>query len=263
MTSLDKIYLPKLRGSENYIIWSIRVKAALIKEDLYMPIEASSTGVKNNKAISLLKLYCDDGPLLYLKDIESAQEAWLRLEALYNPKGFTTEYLTLKDFFNTILNDFHSMEEYLNKVKSLVDDLKGKGIELPNQVIIAWVLNSLNDDYDGFIQNITQSLRNDPKSYTVETLFSSLIDEARGREAYMDKGSHYTNIMMLKHNKHYKSYKNRPFKVQKPFVPRAPDSAAPSIGFGVRPVWVWSVLIRFGVYAFPEMAEASPAPVLV
>ena len=75
MTSLDKIYLPKLRGSENYIIWSIRVKAALIKEDLYTPIEAPSTSVKNNKAISVLKLYYNDGPLLYLKDIESTQEA--------------------------------------------------------------------------------------------------------------------------------------------------------------------------------------------
>jgi hypothetical protein len=155
MTSLDKIYLPKLKGSENYIIWSIRVKAALIKEDLYTPIESPSIGVKNNKAISVLKLYCDNGPLLYLKDIESAYKAWLRLEALYNPKGFTTKYLTLKDFFNITLSDFNSMEEYLNRVKTLVDDLKGKGIELPNQVVIAWVLNSLNEDYDRFIQNIT------------------------------------------------------------------------------------------------------------
>jgi len=29
------------------------------------------------------------------------------------------------------------MEEYLNKVKQLTDQLKAKGIELPNQVIIA------------------------------------------------------------------------------------------------------------------------------
>ena len=49
-------------------------------------------------------------------------------------------------------------------------------------------------------------------AYTIESLFSSLIDEARGREAYTYKGSYYTNIMMLKYNKHYKLYKNRPFK---------------------------------------------------
>ena len=154
MASLDKIYLPQLRGLENYVIQSIRVKTVLIKEDLYAPIETLSIGPKNNKAISILKLYCDNRLLLYLKDIESAYEAWLYLEALYNPKGFTTKYLTLKDFFNTILNEFHLMEEYLNRVKTLVDDLKGKGIKLPNQVIIAQVLNSLNDNYNRFIQNI-------------------------------------------------------------------------------------------------------------
>lgn len=180
--NIDKIGLPKLRGSENYTIWSIRVRAALIKEDLSGPIDESSTGTKNNKALSLLQLLCEDGPLLYIKDIYSAKEAWARLEDLYNPKGFTTEFLTLKEFFNNTLNQFNSMEEYLNKVKALVDDLKGKEILLPNQVIIAWVLNSLNDDYEGFISNITQSLRKDPKAYTIESLFASLIDEARGRE---------------------------------------------------------------------------------
>ena len=47
------------------------------------------------------------------------------------------------------------MEEYLNKVKYLVNDLNTKQIELPKQVIIAWVLNSLDDKYTGFISNIT------------------------------------------------------------------------------------------------------------
>jgi hypothetical protein len=75
MASLEKIYLPKLKGSENYIIWSIKIKAALIKDDLYTPIENPSIGVKNNKAISILKLYYNNRPLLYLKDIESAYKA--------------------------------------------------------------------------------------------------------------------------------------------------------------------------------------------
>jgi hypothetical protein len=178
MASMDKISLPKLRGSDNYITWSIRTKATLIKEDLSSTIEEDIPGKKNDKALAIIKLLCEDGPLLHIKDIARAKEAWIRLQDLYNPKGFTTEYLTLKDFFNTTLDDFQSMEEYLNKVKALVDDLKGKDIILPNQVIIAWVLNSLGNEYEGFISNITQALTNDPKAYTIESLFSSLADEA-------------------------------------------------------------------------------------
>ena len=47
------------------------------------------------------------------------------------------------------------MEEYLNKVKQLSDQLKAKNLELPKQVIIAWVLNNLTNNYDGLVFNIT------------------------------------------------------------------------------------------------------------
>ena len=182
MASLEKIGLPKLRGSDNYVTWSIRLKAALVKEDLFSSIEDDSDESKNNKGLAIIKLLCEDGPLLYIKDISMAKEAWEKLENIYNPKGFTTEFLTLKEFFNTSLEDFDSMEEYLFKVKALVDDLKSKNIILPKQVVMAWVLNSLSAEYEGFISNITQALRHDPNSYSTENLFSSLIDEARGKE---------------------------------------------------------------------------------
>jgi hypothetical protein len=98
------------------------------------------------------------------------------------------------------------MEEYLNRVKTLADNLRGKNIELPRQVIIAWILNRLPPDYESFIQNITQGLRNDSKAYSVGTLFSSLIDKARGREGTI--GGQYTDLMVLRHKK---AYKNRPY----------------------------------------------------
>ena len=182
MTSLEKIGLTKLKGSDNYIPWSIRTKAALVKEDLLTSIETESNQVKSQKGLALINLLCDDGPLLYIKDESSAKRAWEKLEEIYNPKGFTTEFLTLKEFFNTSLDDFDSMEEYLYRVKTLADDLRGKNIILPNQVVTAWILNHLSSDYEGFVSNIIQALRKDPKAYTLESLISSLIDEARGRE---------------------------------------------------------------------------------
>ena len=81
------------------------------------------------------------------------------------------------------------MEEYLNKVKQLSDQLKAKKLELPKQVIIAWVLNSLTDDYEGFVSNITQSLRNNSEAFTLETLFSNLLDESKRQENKDSKSS--------------------------------------------------------------------------
>jgi hypothetical protein len=37
------------------------------------------------------------------------------------------------------------MKKYSDKVKASIYDLASKGIILPDQVIIAWVLNSLSD----------------------------------------------------------------------------------------------------------------------
>jgi len=50
----DKIIIPKLRGSNNYLTWSIRARATLIKEDLANPIDKASIGVKNLKALALI-----------------------------------------------------------------------------------------------------------------------------------------------------------------------------------------------------------------
>ena len=71
------------------------------------------------------------------------------------------------------------MEEYINKVKELSDQLKAKNLELPKQVIIAWVLNNLTDNYNSLVANITQSLRTNIDSFTLESLFSNLLDESK------------------------------------------------------------------------------------
>jgi hypothetical protein len=81
--------------------------------------------------VANIRLYYAKGPLLYIKDEDIAYKAWNTLEKLYNPRGFTTEFLTLKELFNTSSSDFSTIEDYLNKVKFLVEDLSLKGISLP------------------------------------------------------------------------------------------------------------------------------------
>lgn len=101
---------------------------------------------------------------------------WRKLQDIYNPKGFTTEFLTFRKIFDTSLEHFDSVEEYLHKVTVLVDDLEGKEITLSPQLVMSWVLYHLGEEYDGFVTNIIQSPRNNPNAYNVETLFSTLLD---------------------------------------------------------------------------------------
>jgi len=47
---------------------------------------------------------------------------------------------------------------------------------------MAYILHFISNEYTGFISNIVQNLRNNPKAYTVESLFSNLTDKAREKE---------------------------------------------------------------------------------
>jgi gag-polypeptide of LTR copia-type len=138
MSSTGKIQIDQLIGSENYIDWALRIRAVLIKDDLLEPIieEKSQNNTKNTKALAIIQLFCAKGPLLYIKACTTAYKAWHTLEEIYNPKGFTTEFLTLKEFFDCKLDNFQTMEEYLHQIKTLLDDLSSKNIDVASQIKI-------------------------------------------------------------------------------------------------------------------------------
>jgi len=211
--ALDKISIPKLKGSENYPIWVIRMSAILVKEGQNSIITTDDVSDDiNARALSNIQLCIDDGPLLQIQNITRAYQAWLSLKNLYSPKGFSSEFLICKEFFETDLHKYPSMEEYLNKIKQLSDQLKAKNLELPKQVIIAWVLNNLTNNYDGLVSNITQSLRTNIESYSIESLFSNLLDESKRQES-MEANNNSQALYIMSNKGKYKGKK--PYKVTK------------------------------------------------
>ena len=123
-TSSDKIIIPKLKGATNYEIWALRTKSYLIKEGLKDSLDNIPPIISqdiNDKALANIRLLIEDGPLLQIQYINTAKEAWDSLNNLYSSKGFTSEFLIYREFFNTTLDKYSSIEDYLNKVKQLSD----------------------------------------------------------------------------------------------------------------------------------------------
>jgi hypothetical protein len=181
----------RLSGQANYDIWCIRMKAALTEKKVAAPIKPNGvfTAEEDETALSMIFLALDDGPLLQVRQCTTAATAWTSLENLYSPKGFSSEFLICKELFETNLEGCNnSMEDFLNTIKRLTDELKAKKLQLPDQVVLAWVLNNLTADYDAFTAIITQSLRTDSSTIKLENLFASLIDESR-RQRSKDTGS--------------------------------------------------------------------------
>ena len=150
----------------------------------------------------------EDRPLHQIRNESRVKLAWDKLQNLYSPEGFASEFLLCKQFFDNTLAKHNSMEEYVNKVKILRDDLENKGLKLPAQLICAWVLNGLTSNYNGFVGMKTQGYREN-KEVNLDNLFNHLLDKAHRVEAMEP-----TETALFSREK---KYKNKPkHKGQKP-----------------------------------------------
>lgn len=150
----------KLKGSINYDIWSIRIQAILTKEAVIQSIDPFyNTPIEVNilaKALSLIRLTLDDGPLLQTRFINNPLELWTSLKDLYESKGFSSEFILSKDLINnTISNNKGNLEQYINSFTRINNSLISKAIKLPDKFLVALLLNNLNKDYDYIVANIT------------------------------------------------------------------------------------------------------------
>ena len=143
------------------------------------------------KATAYIRLALADGPLLQTRNIANPYYLWVALKNLYESKGFSSEFLICKELFNTRLQNTDNLEDYLAKIRRLIDDLKAKNIILPDRFIAAYILNNLTKDYENMVAIITQSIRS-TSTINLEDLSAQLIDESR-RLKYKNKGQNKTD----------------------------------------------------------------------
>lgn len=165
----------------NYKLKENEWKAA-IKE---WEIEKAPIDEKSIEIASALRLYLDDGPLLQTKSERLTIDLWNSLRAHYETRGFSSEFLIIKEFFATSLaNCNNQMESYLYKIKRLTDELYARNIPLPHKVIVGYVLSNLGPEWDSTVAIISQSYRNmSDYEMNMVDLFGQLVDEANRRKS--------------------------------------------------------------------------------
>ncbi|KAL6154143.1 hypothetical protein ACJBU6_07428 [Exserohilum turcicum] len=195
--------VPKLKGSSNYDIWALRIESVLVQQnckeilsidpaELVLekhPLDLPKLKEAESKALSILRLSLEDGPLLQTKDIKSPYILWNQLERLYSSKGFSSDFLLCKDLINTTLQQCqNNVEQYIQKVSRLVLNLEARNISLPPSFIAALILNNLNSDFDYLVTAITQDLRSN-KAVDLDLICSQILDESRRHKAIKNSSS--------------------------------------------------------------------------
>ena len=186
--------VPKLLGSSNWDLWSIRMEAILIEKgyydimttsistldpSVYTSEQIASIKEKSSKACAYIRLALGDGPLLQTRYITDPFELWATLKSLYEAKGFSSEFLICKELINTTLSSHKgNIELYLQNIRRLINSLESKNLKLPEKFIAALVLNNLSQDYEYTVAIITQTIRSND-SINLDQIFSQLIDESK------------------------------------------------------------------------------------
>ena len=100
MSSYERTSIAKLKGHANYLVWEVRAKALLTRDGLsdaiIKLIAITVLEATNGKALATILLSIEDGPLHQIRNKTRANLAWEKLQNLYSPKGFASEFLLCK-----------------------------------------------------------------------------------------------------------------------------------------------------------------------
>ena len=101
-TSMTNIDIEKL-DTDNYAIWSVKMKAFLIIKELWSAVTGEGTlrPGSDEKALAQLALHVKDHHLPSPAKASTAAEAWQKLESVYQAKS-TARQLLLKRELNSL-----------------------------------------------------------------------------------------------------------------------------------------------------------------
>src|ERR1700742_2039101 len=196
-----KTKIEPLKGARNWNIWCIRIKALLAKDDLSATIKLKKEFSKGTpkdeieeytaersseaiKASAIIRLNLGDSPLIQTATIaeDDAEALYRRLESLYSPKGFSTEFILAKELFETTLAGCgNNVENYFAKIRRYTDEIELRKKAIRKAIIAAFALNNLTDDYSAIIAAITTKYRDNDNDNDIDLddLFNAIIDESR------------------------------------------------------------------------------------
>jgi hypothetical protein len=207
----DTIFkIPKLKGSENFDIWSLRLESIIIREGTYdyiltdytsaivykEALESENTAKvteieqQASNVTAIIKLSLEDGPLLQTRFIKNPFTLYNTLKNLYCAQGFSSEFILSKELINTTINSFKgNLELYVNSFKRIINNLEAKGITLPSNFVAALLLNNLNKDYEYIVTIITQTIRVNNSAINLDSIISQLLDESRRLNSIKSKNN--------------------------------------------------------------------------
>ena len=186
----------KLKGSSNYYVWALKMRAILRAEGQWAVTEIQQTPtvfpvsiddeamteaqLKKRKTLAcrMILLSVSDDLIDLIAEHSDPALAWKTLKEQFN-SGDQSQILTLMGQLQSLkLNEGGNIEEYVRKARELKNRLSSMGERVSDRNVNQIVLNGLLRSYESTIQTLTHLDAN----MTFEKLNASLLSESHRRK---------------------------------------------------------------------------------
>lgn len=184
-TSIEKF------NGQNFHTWQMKVKYHLMREGLWdfikrasgdgagdssdiEPVITYTTSGKNDKAFAIIALALGDDYIHHISDLESASQAWIKLDILFGARTQSSKIALKISFFELTMKEGDSIAAHVNQLRSLMVQLSSVKSPVTEDDAIAVLLKSMPDTYD----TIVTTLKYQPNP-SLESIINALQEEER------------------------------------------------------------------------------------
>ncbi|UYV78459.1 hypothetical protein LAZ67_16001473 [Cordylochernes scorpioides] len=142
MAGVSLYQIEKL-NKQNFETWRLQMQMILIHSDLWNYVNEANVKLepgnqeftnwqnKDQKALATIVLSLNPSELIHVKNCKTAEEAWKKIEEVYQPKGPATRVSLTKRLIQMKMRPNDDLKDYLSKFTSLVDNLGEIGAQKP------------------------------------------------------------------------------------------------------------------------------------
>jgi hypothetical protein len=89
-----------------------------------------------------------------LRSAKTAKEAWDKLKAAYEGKGWGRRLRLQQNLFNCRLNQCKNMDYYINKIQNIAHQLEDIDVTIDDSWLVPIILGGLSDKYEPYRQSM-------------------------------------------------------------------------------------------------------------
>jgi hypothetical protein len=113
---------------------------------------------KDRQAKSIICVLIDPICFFKVRSAKTAKEAWDKLKAAYEDKGWGRRLRLQQNLFNCRLNQCKNMDDYINKIRNIAHQLQDIDVTIDDSWLVSIILGGLSDEYEPYRHSMDTNL---------------------------------------------------------------------------------------------------------